>query len=159
MEYEIKDGVRKLLVQGDLLASSTSEDKFKDRWVEFKLFKASVSGSYVISRVGHSRLFHGESCDVVSRNRLSAVSSEDLEGVYKACLKCEPNWADPNGIYPEIPRAHAQVCSTAHGVLDYLTKYDLAGSEYFTNVAKRLLEEASKTDRDIKNAYMTEVIS
>lgn len=159
MEYEIRDGVRKLLVQGDLLSSSTSEDKFKDRWVEFKLFKASVTGSYVISRVGHSRLYHDDSCDVVSRNRLSAVSSEDLNGVYKPCLKCNPNWINPEGIYPEVPRSHAQVCTTAHGVLDYLTKYDSEGSEYFTNVAKRLLEDASKVDNDIKDAYMTEVIN
>ena len=158
MEYEIRDGVRKLIVQGELLASSSSEDKFKDRWVEFKLFRASITGSYVVSRVGHSRLYHAEKCDIVNRNRLSAVSAEDLDGVYKPCPKCNPNWADPEGIYPEVPRAHAQVCSTAEGVLDYLTKYDSAGSEYFTNVAKRLLEEASKVDQDIRDAYMTEVI-
>lgn len=158
MEYEIKDGVRKLRIQGELLATSTSEEPFKDRWVEFKLFRASVTGSYVVSRVGFSRLYHTKSCEVVSRNRLSAVSSDDLVGTFKPCSKCNPNWVDPEGIYPEVPRSHAQVCSSAEGVLEYLTKYDKSGSEYFTNVAKRLLEEASLHDEEIKDEYMTEVI-
>lgn len=160
MLYEITDGSRSVKVLGQLLAKSSSESGYKDRWVEFQLFKTENSETYVVHRAGMSRIFHSESCPVVSRNHLTPrVALEDLDpGVYSPCNKCKPNWGDPEGIYPENPRYHVQVCHSPEGVIRYLTKYDDDNSEYLTNVARVLLESASLVDTGIKNAYMGEVI-
>lgn len=156
--YKIKDGVRTLEVRGELLARSTSEDRYKDRWIEFELFR-TYENVYVVSRVGRSRIYHAQDCSSVSRNRLSAVDPTTLnDRVYKGCGSCNPTFMDLDGVYPEVPRHHAQVSQTAEGVVAYLTQEDSNGSEYLTKVARNLLEEASKYDDDIYDAYMTEVI-
>ena len=157
--YKIKDGLRELTVEGELLSESSSYAPNKPRWIEFKLFK-TYSGVYVISRVGFSTLYHDESCKVVSRNHLTPVLAEEIpQGTYSPCPTCEPIWFDPSGIFPEKPRPHALVCQTAEAVVEYLTKEDANGSSYLTNVARRLLEDASKVDKGIYDTYMTEVIS
>lgn len=157
--HKIRDGLRELIIEGDLLSESTSKSVGKDRWIEFKLFK-TYSGVYVVSRVGYSVLFHAEDCEVVSRNRLSAELAENMEeGEYTPCFKCNPVWFNPDGIFPEKPRHHAQVCQSARGVVEYLHKEDKTGIVFLTNVARNLLENASSVDEGIRKAYMTEVIS
>lgn len=156
--YKIKDGVRTLEVRGDLLAKSSSEALYKDRWIEFELFR-TYENVYVVSRVGKSRIYHSKDCSVVGRNRLSAVDPRTLnDRVYRECEQCSPSFMDMDGVYPEVPRHHAQVSQTAEGVVAYLTQEDQNGSEYLTKVARNLLEEASEIDDDIHDAYMTEVI-
>ena len=157
--FKIRDGLRELTIEGTLLSESSSFSPNKPRWIEFKLFKTN-SGVYVISRVGYSTLFHDGTCKVVSRNHLAPVLAEDLpQGTYSPCSVCEPIWFDPNGVFPEKPRPHALVCQSADGVIEYLTKEDTNGSTYLTNVARRLLEDASAVDKGIYDAYMTEVIN
>lgn len=157
--HKIKDGLRELIIEGDLLSQSTSKAPGKDRWIEFKLFK-TYSGVYVVSRVGYSMLFHAEDCKVVERNHLSPELAENMsEGEYTPCYKCNPVWFNPDGIFPEKPRYHAQVCQSARGVLEYLQKEEPNGVVYLTNVARNLLESASQVDSGIRKAYMTEVIS
>lgn len=155
--YEVMDGVRKLHVDGTLLAESSSRESYKDRWVEFRLFKTK-SGVYVISRVGHSILYHSSDCATVTRNRLSAANLDDLSRDLKPCRNCSPDYADPQGVYPETPRPWLGTCQNARGVVSSLMKYDDNGTEYLTNVAKSLLEAASAVDEDINSEYNSEVI-
>lgn len=157
--YKIRDGLRELIIEGDILSESTSKDPSKVRWITFKLFKTN-SGVYVVSRVGYSKIFHTEDCDLVSRNHLSAELAENMpDGEYSPCHKCDPVWFNPDGIYPEKPRYHSQVCQSARGVVEYLQKEDEKGVIYMTNVSRNLLERASLVDDGIRKAYMTEVIS
>lgn len=157
--HKIRDGLRELIIEGELLSESSSKEPGKERWISFKLFK-TYSGVYVVSRVGYSMLFHAEDCEVVSRNHLSAELAENMsEGEYAPCRKCDPVWFDPNGIFPEKPRYHSQVCQSARGVVEYLQQEDKKGATYMTNVSRKLLELASENDEGIRKAYMTEVIS
>lgn len=157
MTHIVKDGVRSLEFNGDLIAESSSKSRGKPRWVEFKLYRTE-SDIYVISRVGVSNLYHTESCSVVTRNRLSAVDESDISSEYTPCRDCRPVLITPDGVYPETPRSWAQVCQTAKGVIASLMKEDHNGTEYLTNVARRLLDEASVYDDEIKKAYLVEFI-
>ncbi len=157
MTHIVKDGVRSLEFNGELIAESSSKTRGKPRWVEFKLFRTE-SDIYVVSRVGVSNLYHSDNCEVVSRNRLSAVDAMELSPEYTPCAVCRPDLADPEGVFPETPRSWAQVCQTAKGVIASLMKEDHNGTEYLTNVARRLLEEASIYDDEIKKAYLVEYI-
>jgi len=43
-------------------------------------------------------------------------------------------------------------------VLEALYKYDQSGARYLTNVAQRLLEDASEVDKGIESVYRIELI-
>lgn len=157
MTHIVKDGVRSLEFNGELIAESSSKSRGKSRWVEFKLYRTE-SDIYVVSRIGVSNIYHTESCEVTDRNRLSAVDEMELSSEYTPCRDCRPVRVAVEGVYPETPRCWAQVCQTPKGVMASLMKEDHNGTEYLTNVARRLLEEASQYDDEIKKVYLVEYI-
>jgi hypothetical protein len=158
--YEVKDNKRTLKFDGVLLAFSTSFRPGVKRWIEFGLYR-TTGGSYVLSRVGETHLFHDPSCAVAERNGLTKIPRAALREGSVPCEVCRPN--DPGNVSseivsPEMPRYWAQVSDTAEAVVDSLYKYDEAGARYLTGVAERLLEEASQVDPAIEAAYRVETI-
>lgn len=149
--------MRTLHFEGELLAESSSRIGTRPRWVEFKLYKTPAK-TYILSRVGVSIFFHAEDCQVVSRNRLSAVDGAELPIGSVPCSDCKPNQLAMEGVYPETPRFWAQSSVKPTGVIASLMKYDDNGTEYLTNVARRLLEDASEVDEDLKAAYGSDYI-
>lgn len=152
MQYEVMAGVRKLQFSGTQLAQSSSFAPHKTRWVEFGLYR-TVAGIYIVSRVGYSRTYHNAECFTTSRNHLSPIDGLTLPGDYAACEKCKPFLADPDGVFPETPRPAAWQCADAVGVVASLMKEDVNRVEYLTNVARRLLVDASKKDDAISDAF------
>ena len=154
---EVKDGVRTLKFRGALLASSSSREPGKPRWVDFNLY-ITPNHVYVLSRVGNSILYHGSRCKVVSRNNLKPVDGLTLAGYYMPCPICKVARADPYGVFPETPRFWAQKADNAVGIVSLLMKRDENNSEYLTNVARRLLEKASEYDPAIAEAFYTDIL-
>ena len=126
--HEVKDGSRTLQFSGKLLAESSSWRPGTYRWIEFKLYKTD-NGSYIISRIGDAL----------------------------PCEECRPTRSVAI-IFPEKHRHWAQVSEEPTPVLDALYKYDQGGARYLTNVAQRLLEDASDMDRGIESVYRIELI-
>lgn len=157
MEFSVKDGVRKLEFDGVHLAESSSRAPKKPRWVEFSIYR-TPKGQYVVSRVGYSIFYHAQECFTVSRNSLSPVDGLTLSAEYVACSTCHPSRLLEEGVFPETPRPAAWVCSDALGVISSLMKQDDNGTEYLTNVARRLLIDASKLDADIADAFYVDRI-
>jgi hypothetical protein len=73
------------------------------------------------------------------------------------CEQCDPD-ESAELIFPEKYRYWAQVSEEPSAVLDALYKYDDGGARYLTNVAQRLLEDASKVDSEIAGVYRVEII-
>lgn len=157
-KYVVMNGVQALEVDGDIIAESTSWYRGSDRWVEFTLYK-TPSDVYVVSRRGISAVYHAETCDVVKRNKLSAVSEQDLSANYIPCIDCRPVILGPTAVYPETPRNWAQVCHTPRGVIASTMKEDKNGTLYLTNVARRLIEQAATQDDGLRREYLTQYIS
>lgn len=157
MEFSVRDGVRKLEFDGTKLAESSSRLPKKPRWVEFSIYR-TPKGQYVLSRVGFSIFYHSRECYTVARNSLSAVDGLTLSAEYVSCSSCHPQRTDEEGVFPETPRFAAWVCSDALGVVSSLMKEDDNGTEYLTNVARRLLVDASKLDADIADAFYVDRI-
>jgi hypothetical protein len=158
--YEVKDNKRTLKFDGVLLAFSTSFRPGVKRWIEFGLYR-TTGGSYVLSRVGETHLYHDPSCAVAERNGLTKIPRAALREGSVPCEVChpdDPGTADIEMVSPEMPRYWAQVSDTAEAVVDSLYKYDEAGARYLTGVAERLLEEASAVDPAIESAYRVETI-
>jgi hypothetical protein len=155
--YEVKDGSRTLQFDGVLLGKSSSYRRGSTRWIEFELYRTE-SGSYILSRVGVSLVYHGAACPSVKKYNLQEISFLELEDLAIPCDNCFPT-EDADLIFPEKDRYWAQVSEDAESVLDALYQYDDNGSaRYLTNVAQRLLEEASKKDSQIESVYKIEVI-
>lgn len=154
--YTVKDSSRTLQFEGSLLAESTSERSDSVRWIEFKLYKTE-SGSYVLSRIGVSLIFHAPTCKLVSKYRLKEDSIDVLSDKAVPCTDCDPD--ETTLVFPETYRYWAQVSDKPEAVLDALYKYDEeTGAHYLTGVARRLLEEASKVDLEIASVYNWEII-
>lgn len=155
--YEVKDGARTLQFSGILLGESSSQRRDSTRWIEFKLYKTD-SGSYVLSRVGVSLVYHGAACQLVKRYGLQEVSVAELHDLALPCEECWPT-DEAELVFPERYRYWAQVTEDPSVILDALYKYDEQGrSKYLTNVAQRLLEIASKADPEIDAVYRIETI-
>lgn len=154
--FEVKDGNRTLQFNGTLLGKSSSRRGDSTRWIEFELYRTE-SGSYILSRVGVSILYHGAACFLVKRYGLEEVEYSSLVTDYIACDECYPT-EEAELVFPEKHRYWAQVSEEASAVLDSLYKYDAGGARYLTNVAQRLLEDASKNDQKIAKAYKFEII-
>jgi hypothetical protein len=154
--YEVKDGSRTLKFSGKMLGHSSSWRKGSTRWIEFSLY-ITENGSYVLSRVGVSLVYHCASCPLVERYKLIEGSTELLSEDAIPCQECKPSMELPI-IFPEKYRNWAQVSEDSEAVLEALYKYDNGGARYLTNVAQRLLEEASSVDSKIEMVYRVEMI-
>jgi hypothetical protein len=154
--FEVKDGSRTLQFKGRLLAESSSWRRGSTRWIEFALYRTE-NGSYVLSRIGVSLIFHGAACPLITRYGLVEATPEELERDALPCEECRPNKNVPL-VFPEKYRYWAQVSEDPKPVLDALYKYDQNGARYLTNVAQRLLEEAAENDERIDSIYRIEMI-
>ena len=157
MKYYVRDKVRTREVDGVKLSESTSRVAKAPRWVEFSLYRTK-SGQYVLARVGHSLVYHDQSCFSVSRNKLSEVDGLELPGDFVPCYECKPDRADVDGVFPEKPRYAMWVCVKPEAVIKCLLMEDDDGTEYLTNVAERLLVDAAKIDPLISEAFYNDSI-
>ena len=154
--YEVKDGARTLQFNGSLLGKSTSWRRGSTRWIEFELYRTE-SGSYVLSRVGVSLVYHGAACRLVHTYKLQEISYAKLVNNSIPCELCGPD-ESASLVFPEKHRYWAQVSEEPEAVLEALYKYDDGGARYLTNVAQRLLETAAEKDSAIDSIYKIEVI-
>lgn len=154
--FEVKDGARTLQFNGRLLGKSSSKRSDSTRWIEFELYKTD-SGSYILSRIGVSLIFHGAACPLVRRYDLVESEFSVLQKNSLPCEDCQPS-EEAELVFPEKYRYWAQVSEEPSAVLDALYKYDSGGARYLTNVAQRLLEEAAKNDAAVANIYRYEII-
>mgnify|MGYP006268490629 CR=1 FL=1 len=154
--FEVKDGTRTLQFSGRLLGKSSSWRRGSTRWIEFELYKTD-NGSYVLSRVGVSLIYHGAACPLVKRYSLTEVPADSIHKDSLPCEECNPS-EEVALVFPETHRHWAQVSDDPNAVLEALYKYDQGGARYLTKVAERLLEEASTVDSRIDKIYRVEVI-
>ena len=154
--HEVKDGTRTLQFNGKLLASSSSWRRGSTRWIEFALYKTD-NGSYVLSRIGVSIIYHGAACELVRRYNLTEINADDLRENSIPCEQCSPSRSAVM-VFPEKYRYWAQVSDDPNAVLEALYKYDEGGARYLTKVAERLLEDASEIDKGIESIYRVELI-
>ena len=155
--YEVRDGSRQLRFEGDKLAESSSRSRGRTRWVEFQLYK-TVGQSYVLARIGVSLYYHSSACEVVDRNRIPGIPTEEVSTAMVPCETCSPVPMHEDILHPEAPRYWAMVSDSAESVINSLYKWDDEGARYLTNVSRRLLEDAARIDDSIYEAYYVETL-
>lgn len=131
---------------GTMLSSSESKRPGVHRWIAFALYRTS-GGAYILSRIGHSLLYHSPDCAVVERNKLQ-IAPMARGGI--PCELCEPSMDAP--ICPETPRYWAGIFQSAPQVLEALWRSN-GQTKYVTNVAARLVEQAAIADAELAMAW------
>lgn len=154
--FEVRNGNRLLRFEGRVLAASSSERRGSPRWIEFTLYK-TAAGSYVLSRVGVSLVYHSSVCPLVQRYGLHEIDSEELPIEALPCEDCDPDESDPV-VFPEEYRYWTLVSEEPEAILDALYKDDHNGARYLTRVAERLLQGAAAQDAEIDLIYRFEYI-
>lgn len=154
--FEVRNGNRILRFEGRHLANSSSRRPGAARWIEFDLYK-TVAGSYVLSRVGVSHIYHSNMCPLVQRYGLWEIDSHELTRDAVPCEDCHPDASEPL-VYPELFRYWTLVAEEPEAILDALYKEDHNGARYLTRVAERLLQEAAAQDAEIDLIYRFEYI-
>lgn len=154
--YEVRDGARTLQFEGQLLGASSSRRRDSIRWIEFKLYKTE-NGTYILSRIGVSLIYHSATCFLVKKYQLEDASVSTLDRHAIACESCQPT-LEAVIVYPEEYRYWAQVSDEPEAVLNSLYKFDERGGRYLTWVARQVLEEAAKNDSRIDSIYRFEQI-
>ena len=154
--FEVKDSARTLQFNGRLLSESSSWRSGSTRWIEFELYKTE-NGSYILSRIGVSIIFHGAACPLVKRYALTEVTADELTEDALSCEECNASRSAVM-VFPEKYRYWAQVSEDPNAVLEALYKYDQGGARYLTKVAERLLQDAAEHDKGIESIYKVELI-
>jgi len=157
--YTIQNGSRLLRFEGEELGHSSSQNPKSLRWVEFTLYRTN-NGQYVIERIGMSKVYHAIGCLVTRRNNspVDPLPAQAISDTMVPCPDCRPNPDNEQYLVPENDRHRAQVCNTAESVISSLKQLDSNNTEYLTNVALRLLEQASEADPLISEAFYNEYI-
>lgn len=154
--YQVQNGRRLLRFEGRILSESDSWRQGSARWIEFTLYKTD-GGSYVLSRVGVSLVYHASDCPLVARYGLHDMPSDELEEDATPCEECRPSGDEPI-VFPEEYRYWTLVSEGPQAVVDSLYQRDKSGSKYLTRVAERLLQEAAAQDADIDLIYRFDYI-
>lgn len=138
--HTVRDRDKYLDFDGELIAHSSSEERNTLRWVEFNLYR-TLGREYVISRIGHSRVYHAQVCEQLKETRLPFASPGENA---QPCASCQPEPDLP--VRPETTRYYARVHRTPEDVLKTLYREDAQGVRYLTRVARLLLERAAQRD-------------
>jgi hypothetical protein len=169
--YEIKDGAKNITFMGWLLGSASSQTQDSLRWTELELYR-TLSGAYILAKVGRSDVFHSEDCDRRDRNgkpmskgkrfaTLEEAMPEDadpedyLEDWFVPCPDCSPEFTD-SPVWVERDIYSAPVHSSALRAVNAL--YQTKGSNRFlSRIARELLEQATSKDAAIRAAVDTPI--
>lgn len=156
--YQVQDGSRSYQFDGTKLGHATSARTGATRWVEFTLYRTKA-GSYILSRVGHTIVYHDPRCPTATKTGLAAIPSVTLSDDYVPCMDCRPSLSALDEVCPEAVRHRATISDGPEGILEVLYRFDEAGVRYLTSVAARLLEQAAAADPEIAEAYRTQTIA
>jgi hypothetical protein len=161
--FNVKDGQRNLTFMGWQVAAADSQSGQDVRWTELTLYK-TLTGKYVLEKVGRSDVFHSNSCERKSKGvkfdsleEAAEDNTEDpLEELFVPCNQdrgngphCNPSY-DASPVWVERDISAATVLETAEQVVESLFRRESNNTRFLSRVSRALLEDAAKNDPDIK---------
>ena len=149
---------------GVRLAHESSKRPDSLRWTEISLYRTE-GGNYIVHKVGRSVVFHEEGKPCSSGEEIPASA---LDADSKACPRCgvpgfksavnaghpmgPPNWTRRT-VRREQDRHTVHVSTAAEGAVESAYTQDDDGTTYLTRPARFALQEASKHDASISQAF------
>lgn len=163
--YRLPDGNREIAFSGALLAQSSSDDGRAQRWLDLNLYHTDTD-RYVLHRVGRSVVYHaaGSTCTRQAQPQKVGDLDQERRDELMPCVRCAPPniySEDIDGdvqVLVEQDRSSVTVCERAPGLVESLYGVDDKGTRFLSRVAQRLLEEASKADAGIREAWNVQTV-
>lgn len=156
--FNVKDGQRPLTFQGWKIADADSQSGSDVRWTELTLYK-TLSGRYVLEKIGRSDVFHSDACKRRSKgvkftsldDALGDVEESDLdvEEIFVPCTECHPSF-DDEPVWAERDISAVAVFESAEKLVQSLFRRDNDNMKFLSRVSRALLDEAALHDVDIK---------
>ena len=152
--FDVRDGQRPITFVGWMIADADSQGGHDPRWTELTLYK-TVTGKYVLEKVGRSDVFHAPSCRRRSKG-VQVDSLEDAEGGgdepveerFVPCPDCRPSF-DQEPVFVERDISSIAVYAEPEQMVDSLFRKDGDNMRYLSRVARELLDEAATSDEDV----------
>lgn len=154
--FNVRDGQRTLTFVGWKIAEADSQVGTDARWTELGLYR-TLTGKYVLEKVGRSDVFHSPKCTRKSKgvqfDDLDSVPDvdehEDLEYQFIPCEDCRPTY-DMTPVWVERDISAATVLETAEQVVESLFRRESNNTRFISRVSRALLEDAVRNDEEIK---------
>ena len=157
-QFEIRDGSRIITFEGNLIATVSSRDRFnKPRWSEFHLYK-TTGGTYVLEKIGRSIVVHMPACpEIVEQlDRFqNQHPGEDPSVGWWFCETCSTKEHDMTALLIERDRHWVTTSDDPNNIIDELYRRR-GNARHLPRLSIDLLEQASRVDDQIKNAFLVE---
>lgn len=157
--HQVRDGLRLITFEGDLLGQSSSRRPGVSRWTEMSLF-LTEGGSYVLEKVGRSVMCHDPRCtEIKDLPRFQAEhpgKDPDTDGFdYHDCV---PDEYDFTSLLVEENRYWSLVTQDPHAVVKALQRWR-DGVSILPRISRALLEEVSITYPEFDDYWQVEHIA
>lgn len=157
--FNLQDGQRPITFEGWKIAEADSQNGNDYRWTELTLYK-TLTGRYVLEKVGRSDVFHSDACKRRSKGVKfedldAAVSEEDeatlddLADLFVPCEECRPAW-NTAPVWVERDISAVAVFDSPEKLVQSLFRRDNDNMKFLSRVSRGLLEQASLHDEGVK---------
>ncbi len=157
MTYQVRDGARLLVFEGELLGSISSR-RADPRWTEMNLYRTTM-GEYILEKVGRSVMTHIAGCGEIIGN-IPRFQSEhpgddpDFGYVYHHCV---PEEYDFTKLLVENDRYWATRVKTPEEIVEALYRRK-RGMQHMPRIGLELLEQVSERDPSFGDSWRVEIV-
>lgn len=162
--FEILDGKRRITFEGWQIGDASSRTENSERWIDMALY-VTATGTYILSKVGCSDVFHVGSCRRPSkgqrRENLSEALTEDDAGydpadIFVPCRECRPEF-DATPVWVETDMPSVQSFRSVVDLFDALHQKKGGNVRSLSRVSRALLDEAKEVDPEVARILDTPV--
>ncbi len=163
--FKLRDGMQPVTFAGEQLAFASSQpdgDTLPDRWTELSIYK-TVTGKYVLEKIGRSNLVHRQECTVPGKGALpyesiidalddvdEGASEDDLEQFFVPCPTCKPDFDSDDPVIVEQDYHQVNRFETPEQLLEALYHRKGAAVRQLSSLSRTLLELAARKDEGIR---------
>lgn len=132
--------------EGELVASVSTDDGERARWIEMELYRRTDGKGWLIHRLSDSVLYHRE--DTTCRTPKNArpgqpATAADLDEGSEPCANCKPpqlrQLMPHEAVRIEVPRHNVHLANTEQEVVDNLSIDRRTGSRFWSPPVVELL--------------------
>lgn len=167
MLYTLNNGRRTTRFEGEKLVHATSRGHTVPadalRWTDVDVYRTRA-GAYVLHKVGRSRVYcvEDDASDTAERLVVARVGRDDPQRLrdLAPCPVCRPGpILGHREVWAETDRGSVSVSDTAAGLVESCYSRDDDGVTFVTKTTRWALDDLSKRDPAVADAWLVEDVA
>jgi hypothetical protein len=161
--FTLRDGMQPVTFAGEQLATASSQvdDNPLPRWTELGIYR-TVTGKYVLEKIGRSDVFHTGSCSKPGKGAMrfdsildaladvdADADENDLSSYFVPCEVCHPSFESEDPVVVEQDMHSVDAFESPERLLDALYYRKNGTVRSLSNLSRTLLDAAAKKDPGI----------